>query len=57
MGEFVTGAAARERFRVLFDEVDAAYAQIRLLSSDEVGNAFRVEMAERLETRSAPIGG
>ncbi|BBY95982.1 hypothetical protein MGALJ_56510 [Mycobacterium gallinarum] len=51
MGEFVTGAAARERFRVLFDEVDAAYAQIRLLSSDEVGNAFRVEMAERLETQ------
>ncbi|HEX9831535.1 MAG TPA: 13E12 repeat family protein [Mycobacterium sp.] len=51
MGEFITGAAARERFRVLLDQVDGAYAQIRELSSDEVGSAFRVEMAERLETQ------
>src|SRR6478752_7465586 len=49
MGEFITGEAARERFRVLHDQVDDAYAAMRELSSDEVGNEFRVEMAERLE--------
>jgi Domain of unknown function (DUF222) len=51
MGEFVTGEAARERFRVLADQVDAAYAEMRALSSDEVANEFRVELAERLETQ------
>ncbi|MGZ8748038.1 MAG: DUF222 domain-containing protein, partial [Mycobacterium sp.] len=51
MGGFITGAAARERFRVLLDQVDDAYTQMRELSSDDVGNAFRVEMAERLETQ------
>jgi Domain of unknown function (DUF222) len=49
MGEFVTAEAARARFDVLADQVDAAYAQMRELSSAEVGNAFRVEFAERLE--------
>jgi len=49
MGEFITGQAARERFRVLADAVDAAYAEMRGLSSAEVGNEFRVEMAERFE--------
>jgi uncharacterized protein DUF222 len=51
MGEFVTGEAARERFGELFDQVDAAYAEMRKLSSDEAGNAFRTELAERLETQ------
>ena len=51
MGEFVTGEAARERFRVLADQVDAAYAEMRALSCDEVGNEFRAELAERLETQ------
>jgi hypothetical protein len=51
MGEFITGSAARERFRVLLDQVDGAYAQMRELSSDAVGSLFRVEMAERLETQ------
>jgi hypothetical protein len=51
MGEFITGAGARERLRVLLDAVDDAYAQMRELPSDEVGNAFRVQMAERLETQ------
>jgi len=51
MGEFMTGEAARERFRALADQVDAAYAEMRELSSDEVGNEFRVELAERLETQ------
>ena len=51
MAEFVTAEAARERFRVPADEVDAAYAEMRALSSAEVGNEFRVELAERLETQ------
>jgi hypothetical protein len=49
MGEFVTAEAARERYRELADQVDAAYGEMRALSSDEVGNAFRAEVAERLE--------
>jgi hypothetical protein len=51
MGQFITGEAARERFRELLDQVDAAYDEMRALSSDEVGNLFRVEVAERLETQ------
>jgi Domain of unknown function (DUF222) len=43
--------AARERFRALADQVESAYAEIRCLSSDEVGNEFRVEMAEHLATQ------
>jgi Domain of unknown function (DUF222) len=51
MGGCVTGEAARERFSALADQVDAAYAEMRKLSSDEVGNEFRTELAERLETQ------
>ena len=51
MGQFITGEAARERFRALFDQVDAVYDEMRALSSDVVGNEFRVEMAERLEAQ------
>jgi hypothetical protein len=51
MGEFVTPEAARERFRELADQVDATYDEMRALSSDEVGNEFRTELAERLETQ------
>ena len=36
---------------MLLDQVDDAYAEMRELSSDEVGGAFRVAMAERLETQ------
>jgi len=43
--------AARERFRALADQVESDYAEIRCLSSDEVGNEFRVEMAEHLATQ------
>jgi hypothetical protein len=49
MAEFVTPEAARERFRALADQVDAAYDQMRALPSDGVGNEFRAELAERLE--------
>ncbi|MDT5281731.1 MAG: hypothetical protein QOJ20_2926, partial [Mycobacterium sp.] len=51
MAEFVTAEAARERFRALADQVDAAHNEMRALSSAEVGNDFRVELAERLETQ------
>jgi hypothetical protein len=51
MAEFVTAEAARERFRALADQVDAAHDEMRALSSAEVGNDFRVELAERLETQ------
>jgi Domain of unknown function (DUF222) len=51
MGEFVTAEAARERFRELADQVDAAYAEMRTLSSDGVGSEFRIELGERLETQ------
>jgi hypothetical protein len=51
VGGFVTGEAARERLRALLDTVDDAYAQMREMSSDEVGTAFRLEIAERLENQ------
>ncbi len=35
----------------MLDTVDATYREIRELSSDDVGTAFRVEVAERLETQ------
>ena len=51
MGQFITGQAARERYRELCDQVDAAYGEMGELCSDAVGNEFRVELAERLETQ------
>jgi hypothetical protein len=51
MGSFVTAEAARERYRELSDQVEAAYAEMRTLPCDQVGNEFRVELAERLENQ------
>jgi hypothetical protein len=51
MGGFVAGEAARERFDALAEQVDAAYAEMRELSSAEVGNDYRVGFAERLEAQ------
>jgi len=51
MGEFVTAEAARARFDALADAVDAAHAEMRELSSAEVGNEFRTGFVERLETQ------
>lgn len=45
----MTDEAARERFGALVDQVDAAYAEMWALSWDALGNAFRVQVAERLE--------
>ncbi len=51
MGEFITGAEARERTDALAELVDGAYAEMRALSSDAVGNEFRAALVERLETQ------
>jgi hypothetical protein len=53
VGGLVTGEVARERFRALADQVDAAHAEMRVLSSDAVGTDFRVEVAERPSDRRA----
>ncbi len=42
---------ARERIGAALDAIDAAHAVLRETSSDVVGNGFRVEAAERLETQ------
>lgn len=51
MVQCTTAAAVREHLRALADQVDAAYAEMASLRSNGVGNEFRVEMAERLETQ------
>jgi hypothetical protein len=51
MGSFVTAEAARQRYRELSDQVEAAYAEMRTLPCDQVGNEFRVELAQRLESQ------
>ena len=43
---------ARERVREALDVIDAALARLRECSTDEVGTAFRVEVADRLETQA-----
>ncbi len=42
---------ARERIGAALDAIDAAHDVLRATSSDVVGNGFRVEVAERLETQ------
>ena len=42
---------AQERIDGALDAIDAAHAVLRETSSDVVGNDFRVEVAERLETQ------
>jgi hypothetical protein len=43
--------AARARVRADLDLIDAAQARLRAADTDVVGNAFRIEIAERLETQ------
>jgi hypothetical protein len=57
MGGFISGEAARERFRLLAAQVDAAHGEMRELSWAEVGNAFGVEMVELFETQARTNGG
>ncbi|OBG98964.1 HNH nuclease [Mycobacterium sp. E136] len=51
MADFINGAAARERAHVLLDRIDAAQDELRELPTVDVGSAFRLTMAERLENQ------
>ncbi len=51
MGNGWSAEQARERIDAALDAVDAAQAMLRETSSDVVGNSFRMEVAERLETQ------
>jgi hypothetical protein len=44
--------AARAQIRADLDVIDAAHARLRAADTDVVGNAFRVEVADRLETQN-----
>jgi Domain of unknown function (DUF222) len=48
----LTADAARENVSADLDVIDAALARLRETSTDLVGNAFRIDVAERLETQS-----
>lgn len=47
----MSAEAARGQIRAALDTIDAAHQVLRATSSDLVGNGFRVEVAERLETQ------
>lgn len=51
MGQFISSDAARERLSSLLDRVEAAYREMGEMPCDAVGNHYRVQMAERLETQ------
>ncbi|MCV7402766.1 HNH endonuclease [Mycobacterium fragae] len=51
MGSALSAEQARERISAALDAVDAAHDVLRETSSDVVGNSFRVDVAERLETQ------
>ncbi len=50
-------AVVRERVCAELEVIDAAQARLRGLSTDLVGNAFRVEVAARLETQERVTRG
>ena len=51
MGLPISGEQARERISAALDAIDAAHLVLRETQSDVVGNHFRVDVAERLETQ------
>ena len=51
MGSTIGADEARERISTALDAIDAAHDQLRDTPSDLVGNMFRVDVAERLETQ------
>jgi hypothetical protein len=51
MGPAISADEARERITSALDAIDAAHDLLRETSSGLVGNAFRVDVAERLETQ------
>jgi hypothetical protein len=57
MAGCITPEATRERLRAALELIDDCLAVLRETPSDNVGNAFRVELAERLETAGRAIAG
>ena len=51
MGSAISADEARERITSALDAIDAAHDLMRETPSDLVGNRFRVDVAERLETQ------
>jgi hypothetical protein len=51
MGSVVGAEQAREQILAALDAIDAAQSLLRATPSDLVGNRFRVDVAERLETQ------
>ena len=51
MGPAISADEARERITSALDAIDAAHDVMRDTPSDLVGNRFRVDVAERLETQ------
>jgi hypothetical protein len=51
MGSAISAEQARERISAALEAIDAAHDVLRETSSDVVGNEFRVDVAERLETQ------
>ncbi|WP_428341912.1 DUF222 domain-containing protein [Mycobacterium sp.] len=51
MGSPISADEARERIKSALDAIDAGHNLLRDTPSDLVGNAFRVDIAERLETQ------
>lgn len=51
VGPLVNAELARERICSALDAIDAAHEVLRQTPSDAVGNAFRVDVAERLEAQ------
>jgi hypothetical protein len=54
---FLTPEAARASVGAELDVIDAALARLRATSTDLVGNAFRVQVARRLETQHRTVRG
>jgi hypothetical protein len=51
MGPAISADEARERIKSALDAIDGAHDLLRDTPSDLVGNTFRVDVAERLETQ------
>jgi Domain of unknown function (DUF222) len=51
MGPAISAEQARERIDAALDAIDAAHDLLRGTPSDLVGNGFRVDVADRLETQ------
>src|ERR1700679_3435375 len=51
MGPAISADEARERIKSALDAIDAGHDLLRDTPSDLVGNTFRLDVAERLETQ------